>query len=236
MVVTDATPPKPLYIPVNDSNSMFPHPGKSTIPTWLVVVMVIVIGLIFICGLFTISIFFPNIVKKFKIFPAIWNFGLVLTISTTIVNILKNFVGRARPDMLALCGDSVNADPSSCPNITKSVFDENYRSWPSGHSSSSMAGFMFAAAVIQETFIWSRTVALFFASLFFLLAFYVGATRIRDFRHHPDDVVAGFLIGYIVFSAVWSQCKKYTFRELDEEKVSASNEDSAANGDTKNMP
>lgn len=236
MAITSTIRPDPLYIPPNDSNSMFPHPGKSTIPTWLVIVMVLAVGIFTIILLYLISLWYPKIVARFSILAVLWNFGITLTISTTIGNVMKNYVGRARPDMYALCGPNVTGDHNSCPGVKQSDFDDNYRSFPSGHSSSAMAGFLFIALIIQRALIWSKAVSTLLFGMLFLLALYVGATRIRDFKHHTDDVLAGFLIGSCIANFVWSQCKEYAFNLPEQVKSEPDNEDDSPKSDDKAYP
>jgi phosphatidate phosphatase len=36
-------------------------------------------------------------------------------------------------------------------------------------------------------------------------ATWIGATRIKDSKHHPDDVIAGFFVGIVVTVLVWYQ-------------------------------
>ncbi|EAX99509.1 PAP2 superfamily protein [Trichomonas vaginalis G3] len=216
--------PDPLFIPNNDSNSQFPHLGKNTVPTWFAIVLVVVIGLVTFIGFYIFTLKFPDHIRKFNIFSAIFNFFAVLGISTTIVNILKNFVGRARPDMYSLCGNFVGEEYSSCTaDVSRKVFDDNYRSWPSGHSAAALSGFMFLALFVQRVMKFSKSLGTFFAALYILLALYIGATRIRDFKHHPDDVLAGFFCGYIISRLVWEQCRKSLFKNIDN-KVEAERE------------
>ncbi len=66
--------------------------------------------------------------------------ALALTSTTAATGILKQSVGRPRPNFYALCMWDENT--MSCHNSTEHV-NEAYRSFPSGHSSSSFAGLVF---------------------------------------------------------------------------------------------
>ncbi|EAX90635.1 PAP2 superfamily protein [Trichomonas vaginalis G3] len=224
--------PNPLYFPPNDSNSLFPHPGKSTIPTWLAIVLVAVIGIVTILVLFAISYKFPKICRKFNVYSALWNCAAVVGVSSILVDVLKNYVGRPRPDMIALCGENFTGAYSTCKSgVSKSAFNDNYRSWPSGHSSSAMSGFIYLALLIQKSLIFSRTIGTFIAALYILFALYIGATRIRDFKHHTDDVLAGFFIGYIISRLIWDQCLDYIYETNDKEHdIKLDNEDKSTSG------
>jgi membrane-associated phospholipid phosphatase len=50
-----------------------------------------------------------------------------------------------------------------------------------------------------------------------LFAFWIGATRIRARKHHPDDVVGGFFIGAICTIIIFAGSYKRIFRRLKEE-------------------
>lgn len=65
---------------------------------------------------------------------------------------------------------------------------ENHRSFPSGHASTSFTW----ATVLQRNYGWKL------GAPAYLVATYIGATRLEETAHHLTDVVAGATIGYIV--------------------------------------
>ena len=235
MAISVVIKPTPLYIPPNDSNSAFPHPGSETIPTWLVIVLIVIIGLISVIVLYFLAQKFPTLFRDFNAFSAIWNLASSVLISAFIVNLLKNMVGRARPDMYALCGNDVSSDPSSCPGVSESDFNDQYRSWPSGHSASAMSGFAYLAFFVQKAIAISSPIATFFSCLYLLLALYIGSTRILDFRHHPDDVIAGFFIGFLFAYLIWQRATGDIF-DLEYLKTAAESEGQSDNTDPTKAP
>lgn len=199
----------PLYIPPNDSNSAFPHPGHSTIPTVWCGVIVFVVALVVIAVFFFLSRKFPQIFRKFNPFSAAWS-GVNIVLTTLVVTyIFKNYVGRARPDVYAVCGE--NANMEQCKQKIGKEAEDEWKSWPSGHSSVAMSGLSFVTffgiKVVRSNQMW--IVVLW--SGFMMLALYIAATRIRDFRHHPDDVLAGLVFGFMFSHVLWSKFQKRVF-------------------------
>lgn len=198
--------PNYLYIPPHDSNSMFP---ASTSGFSYVLLCCIVFGgfsvLLIIC--YFIARFYPKYFREFQLFHVAW--GLVFTIAmcNIFVNIPKAYVGRPRPDIYARCGGENNM-----ANCSAKILKGEYKSWPSGHSSTSMSGSIFMAAFFIK-FMYSNPISIIIATLFSLFGIYVGATRIRDFRHHPDDVIAGLFLGFVSAYLVWENISPKFFLE-----------------------
>ncbi|KAJ6518899.1 lipid phosphate phosphatase 1 [Mycena sanguinolenta] len=133
-------------------------------------------------------------------------------------NVLKNRVGRLRPDFLARCKwDEVAL---KCTGKKADILDGR-RSFPSGHSSAAFAGMTFLSFWLAgQTAAWCFQAPLPIASLrssrllrFCLTllplswAMFVAVTRLEDYRHHKEDVIAGGLIGglcsAICYLAFW---------------------------------
>ncbi|KAF7309903.1 Lipid phosphate phosphatase 1 [Mycena indigotica] len=126
-------------------------------------------------------------------------------------NILKNKVGRLRPDFLSRC--KWDTEKLKCTGKADNILDGR-RSFPSGHSSAAFAGMTFLAFWLAgQTAAWCFQAQLPAASLrssrlarfcFTLLpiwwAIYVGVTRVEDYRHHKEDVIVGGLMGIICAS------------------------------------
>lgn len=88
--------------------------------------------------------------------------GLSLVIANVVTNGVKNLIGKPRPDLLSHCNPDLTAitqfavgglanvpqgvvlvTPGICQNLDKSVMDDEFRSFPSGHSSFSSAGLVY---------------------------------------------------------------------------------------------
>lgn len=143
---------------------------------------------------------------------SVWHFahGMLALASTRALNLLltnflKNRVGRLRPDFLARCQWDVMLNV--CTGEENTVL-EGRRSFPSGHSSSAFSGMFFLSLVIAgQTAAWSfnarnrprwassRWLRLFVSLAPLGWALHVALTRVEDYRHHKEDVIAGSLIG-----------------------------------------
>lgn len=128
------------------------------------------------------------------------------------VQALKMWVARPRPDFLERCyPDGINmAAWTPIPNCTRplsnKIVNDGLQSFPSGHSACAWGVGVFCFLYLSEK-------ARFFSSLRrngstiprclpFVYGFvscifstYIGCTRIWDYQHHVEDVIAGALIG-----------------------------------------
>ncbi|KAH9846127.1 lipid phosphate phosphatase 1 [Lenzites betulinus] len=133
--------------------------------------------------------------------------GLYTTgaLSSLITEILKNRVGRLRPDFLDRC--KWDKELKACTGKLETVIDGR-RSFPSGHSSTAFAGMMFLSLWIAgATGAWrltepvpsgfrrSKIARLFLSLVPLLFATWVAVSRVEDYRHHKEDVIVGSLIG-----------------------------------------
>jgi phosphatidate phosphatase len=126
--------------------------------------------------------------------------------------LLKDFVGRPRPDIYARCG--YNATFEQCKAAIGDGAEDAFKSWPSGHSSTAMFGGLFAGLVFRGIVASDHLWVAVLGAAFSLLGFWVGATRIRDYRHHPDDVLAGLFVGWVCTYSVWVRAKKRVFARV----------------------
>ncbi|KAK9455811.1 phosphatidic acid phosphatase type 2/haloperoxidase [Dipodascopsis uninucleata] len=139
---------------------------------------------------------------------AILGLALSVTVSIVIVTSLKQIVGRPRPDSISRCKPEAGAHDASpyglssieiCTQTDKSILDEGFRSWPSGHSSTAFAGLFYLSLYLAGKLslfdnkgeVW-KTVIVISPSLG---AAAIACTRILDHRHHGSDAVTGSLMG-----------------------------------------
>ncbi|EJD41799.1 PAP2-domain-containing protein [Auricularia subglabra TFB-10046 SS5] len=126
-----------------------------------------------------------------------------------IVEMLKNRVGRLRPDFLDRC--KWDAAISACTGNAEKVRDGR-RSFPSGHSSSAFTGLGFVALLLAHKLLAAPTgsglvasrlarISIVFAPL--VLAGWIAVSRVEDYRHHVEDVFAGSLIGSLCILGTW---------------------------------
>jgi len=102
---------------------------------------------------------------------------LFASVSGTILNqILKNLIGRERPQIVPHLSEISNS------------------SFPSGHSMLSAIIYLTVATLLTKT-VHTRAAKIYLIGSAFVLAFLVGLTRVIIGVHYPTDVVAGWMAG-----------------------------------------
>ncbi|MEO5588750.1 MAG: phosphatase PAP2 family protein [Gemmatimonadaceae bacterium] len=104
--------------------------------------------------------------------------GSVITASVKVV------AGRARP--------RVNTQDARNFGLFRGLRDDNYRSFPSGHTT---AAFAFASIVTIETSRWSSDSRWIVGPLMYGAATLTGVSRIYNNAHWASDVITGAAIG-----------------------------------------
>ncbi|KAF4115767.1 phosphatidic acid phosphatase type 2D isoform X1 [Onychostoma macrolepis] len=132
-------------------------------------------------------------------------------VGQSLTNMAKLSVGRLRPHFLSACNvtyESLNCVPGTyisnvfCGNNSK-IVDEARKSFFSGHASFAMYTMLYLAFYLQARLSWrgARLLRPLLQFMLVMLAVYTGLTRISDYRHHPTDVLTGFLQGGL--TAYW---------------------------------
>lgn len=136
-----------------------------------------------------------------------------LSVNGVITDILKNWIGRPRPDFLARCGPTpttpsntyVGVEVCTAPLGQMYLLDGG-KSTPSGHASLSFAGLFYLYLWIvgqfklrRESYLWQHL----FAFIPIILASYIGLSRTQDYRHHFLDIILGSGVGISVAVVVY---------------------------------
>ncbi|XP_036423290.1 phosphatidic acid phosphatase type 2D [Colossoma macropomum] len=132
-------------------------------------------------------------------------------IGQSLTNMAKLSVGRLRPNFLSVCNvtyASLRCMPDTyvadviC-NCTPKEEEEARKSFFSGHASFAMYTMLYLAFYLQARLSWrgARLLRPLLQFLLVMLAMYTGLSRISDYRHHPTDVLTGFLQGAL--TAYW---------------------------------
>lgn len=143
-----------------------------------------------------------------------YHFLMVITMaglsSIILVQALKVWVARPRPDFLSRCypqGYDLRfwkRIPECNVSLSDPILNDGIQSFPSGHSAAAWAFSVFSFLYLKEHYkVHSRhtpsriprCVPFLFAFGLAIFACYVSCSRITDFQHHPEDVIAGGLIG-----------------------------------------
>lgn len=202
--------PDPLYVPPDDDLSNYPKAKHNTIDMKWVVFIVFAVQGVLALVLYFCAKKFPKYFNEFNFFTVMWTEIMIVCTSNIIINIFKSYVGRARPDMYAYCG--YNSTYETCTGIKDSKRRGEFKSWPSGHSACAMSGSLFICLFLQKVVRTRLVYWSFVCSCVVLFAVFVGASRIRDFRHHTDDVLAGLFIGALVCKLIWDRSYKVIFK------------------------
>ena len=94
----------PLYVPENDSLSNFPIPNHETVPGVLLFAILLLVPEITFLIFYFLNKKFPDLFKEFNIFGATWNLISSQLLVQLLTEIIKSYVGRARPDMYSRFG------------------------------------------------------------------------------------------------------------------------------------
>ncbi|KAJ5651442.1 uncharacterized protein N7484_005165 [Penicillium longicatenatum] len=143
-------------------------------------------------------------------------FLVSLVLGTFLTDIIKNVVGRPRPDLLARCkpargtADNVLLTWTVCTEPNQALLFEGWRSFPSGHSSFSFSGlgyltlfFCGQMRVFRPRSDLGRCLVAF-TPLF--CALLVALSRLADYRHDVWDVTCGGLLG---MGVAWFSYRRY---------------------------
>ncbi|XP_063283714.1 phospholipid phosphatase 3 isoform X2 [Pelobates fuscus] len=128
-------------------------------------------------------------------------------ISQSFTDIAKVSIGRLRPHFLAVCDPVYNTTNCSLHYIvdyecrgSESKVREARKSFFSGHASFSMYTMLYLVFYLQARFTWrgARLLRPLLQFTLLMMSFYTGLSRVSDHKHHPSDVLAGFVQGAVV--------------------------------------
>uniref|UniRef100_A0A453KLC0 Phosphatidic acid phosphatase type 2/haloperoxidase domain-containing protein n=7 Tax=Triticinae TaxID=1648030 RepID=A0A453KLC0_AEGTS len=191
----------------------YPLKGN-TVPFWAVPL----IGIVLPCVIFG-GIYF----KKKNIYDlhhGILGILYSVLITAVITDAIKDGVGRPRPDFFWRCfpdGKDLydNVTTGVLCHGEKSVIKEGHKSFPSGHSSWSFAGLGFLTWYLTgKIAVFDRKghiAKLCIIVLPLLTAALVAVSRVDDYWHHWQDVVAGAVLGLTVASFCYLQFFPYPY-------------------------
>ena len=136
--------------------------------------------------------------------------GLVISLILTsfITDVIKNSVGRPRPDLIARCKPKPGTEAHAlvtidvCTETDHHTLHDGWRSFPSGHSSFAFSGLGYLAIFLagQMHIFRPRTdLARVLIVLTPLLgALLIAISRCEDYRHDVYDVTIGSTLGLLV--------------------------------------
>ena len=151
-------------------------------------------------------------------------------ITMFITDIGKYTIGRPRPHFFAVCKPNwlkINCTDSIglknyiignefCTTTDPIALKEARLSFPSGHSSFSAFFATFLILYIQlqiKCEKWGSMPKIFIQVILGSAGFYVGLSRVSDFKHHPTDVLVGFIIGIFIGVVLHCIVRKFYYSE-----------------------
>ncbi|PNS14944.1 Diacylglycerol pyrophosphate phosphatase 1 [Sphaceloma murrayae] len=141
------------------------------------------------------------------------SFLITLILTSFLTDIVKNSVGRPRPDLLARCKPKANTPRDKlvgievCTETSAHLLQDGWRSFPSGHSSFAFSGLGYLGYFFaSQTYALRPNVDL--ARMILVLAPFVAAaliaiSRLEDYRHDVFDVTAGSTLGAVMAYLNW---------------------------------
>lgn len=133
-------------------------------------------------------------------------------------DILKNWVGRHRPDFIARCIPKTDTPLNTlvfakdvCTTKNLSRLADGFRTTPSGHSSTAFSGLGYLSLWLSGQLLanhpltgsWRKLVT----SIPLIGAALIALSRTEDYRHHFVDVILGSSLGAII--AYWSYSRNF---------------------------
>ena len=136
--------------------------------------------------------------------------GLAISVmlATFLTDVVKNAVGRPRPDLIARCKprkdtpEHILITIGVCTEKDHHTLHDGWRSFPSGHSSLAFSGLGYLALFLAgQMHVFRPRTDL--ARVLLALAPLVGAaliaiSRLEDYRHDVYDVTAGSVLGMLI--------------------------------------
>ncbi|PYH92483.1 PAP2 domain protein [Aspergillus ellipticus CBS 707.79] len=185
---------------LDNKSIQFPYAVVERVP---VVWSIIYAGVIpFLILLVWAAVFRPY---PHKVQVTLLGFLIALMLTSLVTDIIKNAVGRPRPDLISRCiprkGTPEDALVSwtVCTQPSEHMLQEGWRSFPSGHSSFSFSGlgylsFFFSGQmhVFRPRTDLCRSLIAFVPLLVALL---IAISRLDDYRHDVYDVTCGSVLG-----------------------------------------
>ncbi|RYP51783.1 hypothetical protein DL768_002930 [Monosporascus sp. mg162] len=208
---------------INDLHISFPHAEVERVPVWLNFVYALFVPL-------GVLLFWNAVVARasfHKQHSAMLGLAISLVLASFLTDIVKNTVGRPRPDLVARCKPAAGTAPDVlvgidvCTETDHHTLHDGWRSFPSGHSSFSFAGLGYLAFFLAgqlRVFRDRRDLGRALLCLAPLLgAALIAISRCQDYRHDVYDVCVGSALGFLV---AWFAYRRYwprlSSRDCDE--------------------
>ncbi|XP_042913821.1 putative phosphatidate phosphatase [Parasteatoda tepidariorum] len=155
----------------------------------------------------------PHMIQEIYSFGGVLFIGLLM--SELSNDFIKSFIGRPRPNFLALCKPDFNCSSVANPHyyVTEykctnpNLLDEKYfrESFPSGHAALTTYSMFYIVFYLHKKVTFTRYSVLAKPLILWMLLMptgYITLTRLADHMHHWDDILAGFFLGFFICVAL----------------------------------
>ncbi|KAG9670457.1 PAP2-domain-containing protein, partial [Aureobasidium melanogenum] len=217
---------------LDDRRIQYPHADIEHVPVpWLLIYAGLFPFVILLVWNFAFS-------RPHKTHVTLLGFGISLLTTLFITDVIKNAVGRPRPDLLDRCNPKPGTPEHQlisytvCTNPNHHVLHDGWRSFPSGHSSFSFSGLGYLSFfLISQLRILHPRAGLYRTLVAFsplLGAALIAISRLEDYRHDVFDVVVGSLLGLGIAFGTWRRWFPALSSRACDEPYDAFEEDGAA--------
>ncbi|SPO28975.1 related to DPP1 - diacylglycerol pyrophosphate phosphatase [Ustilago trichophora] len=196
---------------LTDTSIQHTYAVHERVPTWLLGILAVLVPALIIVG-FSLGISR----SVWDLHNGLLGFVLANALTLTVTTIIKVTVGRPRPDLIDRCqpaSGSRNAEPYGLVTdlictvgVDNKILRDGFRSFPSGHASTSFAGFTYLSLYLAGKLHLfdgrGHAVTAWLCGTPLLAAALIAVSRTMDYRHHATDVLAGGLLGLVI--AYWS--------------------------------
>jgi membrane-associated phospholipid phosphatase len=195
--------PRQMETPAGEFDIHYSKVAHQTVTDALQGLVVVGEALFFIPLPRILSFWFPHF-QSYRILTAFWCYFFSLSLAGITYSFFKGYVGRPRPDTV----DQSGGDLSTCQEIAS---NSQFSSFPSGHAASTMSCAVFLALFLISSTNRPTHLMTIIAFAIWMFTFFIGCSRIVDHRHHPSDVVAGWVVGAILSLITWYASKDQIF-------------------------
>ncbi|KAH9838810.1 putative diacylglycerol pyrophosphate phosphatase 1 [Teratosphaeria destructans] len=193
---------------LNDPRLQFPHAEVERVDVFMLFLYAAVIP----AALLAIwTIFLKPPIHKAHV--TLLGLATSIILTTFLTDVLKDAIGRPRPDLIARCNPDADAPKDVlvtiqvCKESRHHVLHDGWRSFPSGHSSFAFAGLgyvaLFLASQTKALTPRASLLVILICLLPLLAAALIAISRLEDYRHDFADVIAGSLLGLSVTYLNW---------------------------------
>lgn len=232
LVLTLTTTPPPQSSHVSSSRSLddlsiqFPHAEIERVPVSLLLIYTVGFPALFIT-IYTLLIATKKsgTARLHQLHVGLLGLAISLMLTTFITDLIKNGVGRPRPDLIARCKPKEGTPKHElvswevCTETDYHTLHDGFRSFPSGHSSFSWSGLgylsLFLFGQLKALRPGSDMTKFVIAALPALGALLITISRTEDYRHDVYDVSTGSLIGMAVTYYCYVSTPYFLFRPLN---------------------